>query len=127
MSRGASGRVISSDVHRIAQQLIRAYTPVRVVVSRDTPSYDNDYGENKPTITQIYAGEARLKLTTGTVNRFGLGQVENTSYIVLISGKRNIQQGDFLTWEGFRFQVTKDVKLFGAFTIFEIQQFSQKT
>jgi hypothetical protein len=127
MMRG--GRVRKSEIIRDIQGLIRTYPSEVVTILRGVPVY-NDLGELDPNSSQttpIYKGEVLIVPVSGAVQRYGLGQVENLNDTILVSGKRDIRQGDYVIIKGRIFQITNAPSFLNAFMWLNITQVSQQT
>ena len=109
-------------VQRDIQGLIRTFPSQTVVIFRGTRIY-GDLGEVLGfDQTIVYRGEALLIPATGTVADYGLGQVENLMPQLLVSGTRDIEQGDFVELEGRTYQVEFPPNAWHAFTQIKLKQ-----
>lgn len=85
-------------IQREFQYFTRAFPAKYVVIHRETPVYGTKgqrlFGQG-PKRT-IYQGEAVVIPSSGQVQHYGGGQTEQFDLALIIQGKRDIEQGDFL-------------------------------
>lgn len=113
-------------VQRDIQMLIRTFPSEAIVIFRGVREYgplNQIVRWNETNI--IFRGEALVIPATGTVADYGLGQVENMQPQILISGHRDIQQGDFVKLQGRKYQVEFAPNPWHAFTLVKLAQFQQ--
>lgn len=113
-----------SQVQQIMQALIRSFEGRVVVIERSRKTY-NRLGQQVMGWGVVYRGEALVVPATGDVATYGLGQVENKTPVLLVAGKRDIKQGDFLTVESRRYQVEFDPTWFESFMVLKLKQWEQ--
>jgi len=113
-------------VQRDIQMLIRTFPSEAIVVFRGKRTYGGlgqTTGWNETHI--VYRGEALVIPATGTVASYGLGQVENLQPQLLVSGDRDIQQGDFVRLKGRKYQVEFQPNAWRAFLQIKLTQYQQ--
>jgi hypothetical protein len=127
-------RFFAEDVQHDIEGIIRTFDAISLVVRRGTDVWVD--GESTKTYAIVYQGEALIRPGSGTVDRYGLGQVENLDLVVLIAGTTDIRQGDFVTLNdhGYvaqgpirvrEFRVQNNPRWLGAFTQLELKQHEQ--
>ena len=82
---------VQRDIHI----LVRSFPSEWVQILRGTQTSQTDYMEPVETMTLVYTGEGLFVPAGGTVERYGLGQVEEDKPKILIHGHVDIQQGDY--------------------------------
>lgn len=113
-------------VQQDVQLLIRTFPSVYVQITRASRTYGGRFGaQTVGSDPVVYQGEALVIPAGASVNLYGLGQVESKNHQVLIAGHRDVQQGDLLTWEGKRYQVSQAPDPWRAFTLVTLQLFEQ--
>ncbi len=113
-------------VQRDIQMLLRTFPSETITVFRGVRTYGGlgqITGWNETNI--VYRGEALVIPATGTVADYGLGQVENLQPQLLISGNRDIQQGDFVRLKGLKYQVEFQPNAWRAFLQVKLAQYQQ--
>lgn len=85
-------------VQRDIQILVRSFPSERLVIFRlgpgETSGASLDLGELRFPEIVVFNGEALFIPASGTVQRFGLGEVEEENPRILLPGWHDIQQGD---------------------------------
>lgn len=112
-----------SFVRREIQVLIRTFPSVFVTITRNIKTYL--YGQQRMVPVTVFSGEVLVIPASGTVERYGLGQVENTQPQILVAGKRDIQQGDFVVMAGVVYQVEFAPAYFDGFMTLRLAQYQQ--
>jgi hypothetical protein len=113
-------------VQRDIQMLIRTFPSESIAVFRGVRTFGS-LGQtvrwNETNI--VYRGEALVIPATGAVADYGLGQVENKNPQLLISGNRDIEQGDFVRYQNRKYQVEFEPNHWHAFLQITLAQFQQ--
>ncbi len=124
----------TEDVQHDIEELIRTFDAQHIIVRRATDVWVQ--GESTKAYSPVYQGEGLIRPSSGTVDRYGVGQVENFDLMVLIAGKTDVRQGDFVTIndQGEAIVLVRRSRLFrvqnnpfwlGAFTVLELKQHEQ--
>lgn len=93
------------QVHREIQTIIRTFPNRAVTIERSVRSFSSTTGQKRLGLTTVYAGEALVIPAGAVIRQLPMGQIETLHPQLLVAGERNIQQGDFVTLDGKRFQV----------------------
>jgi len=120
-------RVSRWQIQRDIQKHMRTFPTIHAVVFERVKGYD-DYNQptdgNATDHTQ-YQGEVLLVPAGGNVQRFGLGEVEDFDYMMMIPGQRVVSQGAFTTIESRLYQVTDKPVFAGGYLQLKLKQFRQ--
>lgn len=114
----------ASAISRSVQTLIRTFRPKHVVIERATRTF-SALGQETKTMEPVYAGEAYDIATGGSVSLYGAGQQETQQHTLLVNGKRDVQQGDFVTLEGRRFIVNDQPNRMETYLVIRLTQYEQ--
>lgn len=91
-------RLHPMELQKLTEELIATFPSEMKEVQRAVRSYSKQ-GENSTfTYTVVFSGEILVIPPGGSVQRFGLGQVENYDLGLLLTGQADVNQGDFLIW-----------------------------
>ncbi len=112
------------QVQKQVQALIRSYGSTTAVIERARRTF-SELKQQRMVMDTVYRGEALFVPASGDVAIFGLGQVENKQPVLIVAGKRDIQQGDFVTHEKRRYQVEFEPTYFEAYTLLKLKQWEQ--
>lgn len=111
-------------VQKQIQALIRTFEAKTVQIERARRTF-NTLKQEVMAFDTVYRGEALIVPATGDVALYGLGQVESKNPVLLVAGKRDIRQGDYVTLDGRRYQVEFDPTWFQAAMILKLKQWEQ--
>ena len=115
-------------VQRDIQMLVRTFPSETIVIRRGRRIFPGGgLGQQKWVYDIVYMGEALVIPAGGEVADYGLGQVENKNPLLLISGNRDIAQGDFVTLQGRSYQVEFEPDHWNAFLQVKLAQHQQGT
>lgn len=116
-------------VQRDIQMLVRTFPSERIKIWRHSarPDAVDDYGQPTYDEETVYIGEALFSDASGSVSRYGLGQVEEEKPMILIPGKRDIQPGDFFRRAGKLYQIQYAPDHWPGFTVGTVVRFEQGT
>lgn len=107
------------------QALIRSFDPITVQIERAVRTFA-PLKQQVMHFDIVYRGEALEIPATGAVTTFGMGQVENKQPRLMIAGKRDIRQGDFVTLHDRRYQVEFEPGWFNqSYTLITLNQWEQ--
>ena len=89
-------------VQRDIWALVQSFPSERIRIYRRSarPTSVTSLGQPVYGELTVYSGKALVVPAGGTVERYGLGQVEEDQPQLLIPGDRDIRQGDFLVHQG---------------------------
>jgi hypothetical protein len=115
------------QVQRDIQMLVRTFPSQRLRIFRrsDRPTAVDDYGQPSYTETTVYWGEVLFSDASGTVTRYGLGQVEEEKPILLIPGKRDVRPGDFFRRDDVLYQIQHAPAYWPGFTSGTVVKYEQ--
>ncbi len=123
-----------SEVQRDIEEIVRTFDTIFIQVRRQEEGWYA--GERQALYKIIYQGEALIRPGSGTVDRYGAGTVENFDLVILIAGKTDVRQGDFISIndrgepvvQELRtrlFRVMNNTLAMGAYTQVELKQHEQ--
>lgn len=107
--------------------LIKTFESEFVSIERAIEVAD-DLGEmHKTGFTSLWRGEALVKPISGTVQRLSMGQIETDVISIIIPGKHDFRQGDFVHKAGRLYQVQRTGPYFnGAFIVLDLNLYQQQ-
>jgi len=117
-------KLSKAAIQQTLQLLIRTFDSRSVTVERATKTY-SALKQQQLGMSTVYRGEALMVPAGSSVEVYGLGQVENASVQLLIVGRRGIQQGDFVTLDGKRFQIRDAPVWWHGYTTVALKQWEQ--